>query len=265
MVESWLPGGKREGEEYSVRNPTRSDAREGSFKVNLRKGFWSDFATGDKGGDFISLYAYLHNSKNQGAAAREIMLSLGLSADAYSAGTLRADDDRVIRYEIKNIDGKLIAVHCRLDKPGGDKVMWWETPDGTAKLKGLKAENLPLCASHRLPKLEDGATVIVVEGEKTCQHLIQAGLAAVGTVSGASKVPGDDALRPLLRFAEIILWPDNDWIGRDHMQRIGNTLIELGYPLSQIKVVDVSRVPGLVTAGADAADLSDDQLLEVLE
>ena len=57
----WLPGGKRVdgGKEYTAANPTRADKHAGSLKVNLATGTWSDFATGDRGGDLIDLVRYL--------------------------------------------------------------------------------------------------------------------------------------------------------------------------------------------------------------
>ncbi len=55
IVRRWLPDGMREGGEWVSLNPTRSDRRRGSFKVNLASGRWSDFATGDAGGDLVSL------------------------------------------------------------------------------------------------------------------------------------------------------------------------------------------------------------------
>lgn len=63
-VRAWLPGGRKEVNEYVVENPTRDDHKKGSFKVNLRTGKWSDFATGENGGDLISLYGYLKGVKN---------------------------------------------------------------------------------------------------------------------------------------------------------------------------------------------------------
>jgi len=72
-----LPGGKVLGREYLARNPTRVDRRLGSFKVNLCTGRWSDFATGDKGGDPVSLYAYLENC-SQSDAAIYLMQLLGM-------------------------------------------------------------------------------------------------------------------------------------------------------------------------------------------
>jgi hypothetical protein len=55
----------------------------GSFKINLRTGQWADFATGDKGGDVISLAAYLHGL-TQAAAAGKISEMLGLTTEQSS-------------------------------------------------------------------------------------------------------------------------------------------------------------------------------------
>jgi hypothetical protein len=80
IVSRWLPCGRREGREWTAINPTRSDAKAGSFKVNLSTGCWSDFATGAAGGDLISLAAYLFGL-SQGAAA--VRVSQMLSIDPY--------------------------------------------------------------------------------------------------------------------------------------------------------------------------------------
>ena len=77
IVIRWLPDGRREGREWTALNPTRSDSKKGSFKVNLNTGAWSDFATGSAGGDLVSLAAYLHNL-NQGAAAIRVAQMLGV-------------------------------------------------------------------------------------------------------------------------------------------------------------------------------------------
>jgi hypothetical protein len=69
-----LPGGRTQGGEYIVRNPRRHDRTPGSFKVRVhgsRSGSWADFATGDRGGDAISLVAFL-DSVSQGEAATRL-------------------------------------------------------------------------------------------------------------------------------------------------------------------------------------------------
>jgi hypothetical protein len=77
LVGRWLPDGRREGNEWVARNPTRADTHLGSFKINLRTGRWADFATGDKGGDAISLAAHLHGL-SQVHAARRLASMLGM-------------------------------------------------------------------------------------------------------------------------------------------------------------------------------------------
>lgn len=92
LLNAWLPGGRVEGGEYKALNPTRSDGKLGSFSVNVGTGKWGDFATGDAGGDLVSLYAYLHGL-DQGAAAREVAEQLGLEAGSRS-GAPRGDTQR---------------------------------------------------------------------------------------------------------------------------------------------------------------------------
>ena len=71
LLRRWLPDGRQVGREYLARHPLRADRRSGSFKINVRTGRWADFATGDAGGDVISLCAYLAGI-GQAEAARSL-------------------------------------------------------------------------------------------------------------------------------------------------------------------------------------------------
>lgn len=77
ILNRWLPDGRQNGCEYIARNPTRNDKKAGSFSINTDTGQWSDFATGDAGGDFVSLIAYVERCK-QGEAERKLAEFLGL-------------------------------------------------------------------------------------------------------------------------------------------------------------------------------------------
>lgn len=79
LLHRLLPGGSLQGREYVALNPRRADRRPGSFKINLDSGRWSDFATGDAGGDPVSLLAYLHGvSQRAGALRLAAMLGVRL-------------------------------------------------------------------------------------------------------------------------------------------------------------------------------------------
>lgn len=71
LLARWLPDGCVRGHEFVARNPRRADRRQGSFSINLRTGRWADFAHDARGGDVISLCAYLFGLR-QGEAARQL-------------------------------------------------------------------------------------------------------------------------------------------------------------------------------------------------
>ncbi|VVM75368.1 toprim domain-containing protein [Pseudomonas fluorescens] len=77
LLADWLPDGTRKGKEYWPTNPVRGDRKPGSFSINLHTGKWNDFASGDKGGDLVSLLAYLRGC-SQIEAARILAGQLGL-------------------------------------------------------------------------------------------------------------------------------------------------------------------------------------------
>jgi len=86
LLGGWLPDGKKSGGEFKALNPTRSDTKPGSFSINLTTCAWADFACGDKGGDPISLYAYLNNL-SQKDAALALAQQLGLGDAPAPAGS----------------------------------------------------------------------------------------------------------------------------------------------------------------------------------
>ncbi len=75
LAERWLPGGRREGAEYVCAGLSGGAGR--SCKVNLRTGRWADFATGERGGDAVSLAAAIAGV-SQLEAARRLSEMLGL-------------------------------------------------------------------------------------------------------------------------------------------------------------------------------------------
>lgn len=80
LLARWLPDGTLKGREWMARNPTRADKRPGSFCINVDTGKWSDFSTGDRGGDVVSLAAYLTGT-SQGEAAKRLAEYLGVRHD----------------------------------------------------------------------------------------------------------------------------------------------------------------------------------------
>lgn len=152
-------------------------------------------------------------------------------------------------YRIQDMRGETIAEHVRVEMPGGKKQMYWQSPgcDPSDGLMGIGTADLPLYGTEQLAGLDPGRTVVIAEGERAANALRFLGLTGLGTVTGASGVPGEDALGVLLPF-DVVLWPDFDEPGEQHMGRVAARLTRLG-----------GRARRLVWAGArekgdDAAD-----------
>jgi hypothetical protein len=73
-----LPNGKAVHREWIALNPRRADRSLGSFKINRYNCKWADFTSGEKGGDPVSLVAYLEGV-SQGEAARLLAQMLGIA------------------------------------------------------------------------------------------------------------------------------------------------------------------------------------------
>lgn len=80
ILSRWLPDGKRIGGEWVAKNPRRADNHAGSFSINMTTGRWADFAADARGGDVVSLAAYLGNLR-QSEAAAQLARMLGVSHD----------------------------------------------------------------------------------------------------------------------------------------------------------------------------------------
>ena len=78
LVRTWCPQGRMCGAEWVALNRTaRGPKSRARFCINTKTGRWADFAGGAKGGDVISLAAYLfHTSQVQ--AARTLAAVLGV-------------------------------------------------------------------------------------------------------------------------------------------------------------------------------------------
>jgi len=270
LLHAWLPGGNNGSGEYTVRNPTRDDATPGSFSINIKTGTWADFATGDKGGDPISLYAYL-NRLGQGAACRAVAALVGAAegqakkveyvkivcpipdgAPPIPDSVCVNESGKWNRYPASlthiyrtSLGGTQFAV-LRYEHPTRGKQIvpftLWTCADGRMRWrqKGL-SEPRPLYNLDRLAHAPVAA-VVLVEGEK-CADALQgivdgAGNQAalvVSTWSGGARALKKTDFAPLAR-RNVILWPDNDSPGREAMEVVGKKLRGFG---CTVKVIEV--------------------------
>ncbi len=68
IVKRWLPDGALQGRFWIAKNPHLLGPTERTLQVDLRKGSWTDFFTGDSGDDVISLAAFMATISGEAAA-----------------------------------------------------------------------------------------------------------------------------------------------------------------------------------------------------
>ena len=77
LVRTWAPDGRCAAPSGLPEIRLGRTETQAAFSVNVRTGRWADFATGDTGGDVISLAAYLFQCR-QIEAARTLAATFGV-------------------------------------------------------------------------------------------------------------------------------------------------------------------------------------------
>lgn len=193
-----------------------------------------------------------------GCRTEDIIAALGFTmADLYPdrpytngharpTGTRRAAGAGERSFEARYPDGSIAGFHKRIDDGSGRKRIWWEP-------RGVEPKGLALFLSWSLP---DADPVVITEGERATLAVLGAGHSAVGTY-GTGATPEPAALEPL-RERTVVLWPDHDDKGREHMETIAGMLVDVA---SSIRIV---RVPDGSPKGWDAADADRDTILALV-
>ncbi len=224
---------RKNGDGFTARCPAHDDAHN-SLSVAERDG---------------KLLLFCH----AGCSFKDVIRALGINGGSAAIQSF----ERV--WDVPNSSGEVVATHHRLDTEDGKKV-WW-TRNGAKGLAGLKTESLPLYGLKWLlaEPVDSARDIFIVEGEPAADALHEAGYLALATVTGAGGTPSKASLAPLLgRKGRIILWPDNDQVGRDHMGRIAGRLHEMGiacYMLEWASAPEHGDAVDFIRGGGDMVSL----------
>ena len=229
-----LPYARREGGRWRIGGLDGERGR--SLTIDPQTGAWYDHATGERGGDFVSLFAAIRG-RSQSEAAEEILRMAGE----------HAPDAPTRSWTYHTATGEVAFIVDRYDEPGGKRFVM-RGPDGAKKLPAAYAgdHSRPL---YRLPELlrRPAEPVVVVEGEKAADAVCAAGF--LGTTSvGGSKAAKKTSWSPLAGRV-VVIWPDNDGPGRQYADIVA----------AEAKAAGAARViivptPSGEPQSADAAD-----------
>ena len=228
-----LPGGVFQRGKFFVGDIHGNRGDSLVVEIEGRKaGLWHDFATGE-GGDIIGLWA--------AATGRDIRVDFQtviLDILAWLEGRTRTlQQDRVgkprrkappvdelgpitAKWDYLDDDGRLIAVVYRYDPPGGKQFRPWDVRARKARAPDPR----PL---YNRPGIKAASEVVLVEGEKSADALIEQGICATTAMNGASAPVGKTDWSPL-KGKRVLVWPDHDEPGQQYATAASQAVLAAG-------------------------------------
>ena len=261
-----FPMGEKRTPHFLIGN-VQGEAGE-SLKIELsgpKIGMWHDFAT-NEGGDILSLWGAA-----KGLDPRHDFPEIISTVHEWLGTPMPLVHDRAVpsstvshsqlfpsqlfpsqassedlgmptgQWDYQDADGNLLVCVYRYDTEKGKQFRPWDV-----KARAYRAPNpRPL---YNQPGMARSESVIIVEGEKCAQTLIDQGLCATTAMNGA-KAPLDKTDWSPLMSKHVVIWPDHDKVGREY----GNSLIA---KLQTLPLLSLSMVvvPEDKPASWDVAD-----------
>jgi len=222
FYKKYLPNAsKNGGAEFKALCPFH-DEKEPSFNFNRDTGQYYCHGCGKKG-DAIHFYGKLSGldtRRDFGRILRGIAKDFGIPDDEV-IGTKpyehpKAQGIPAATYDYTDEQGKLLFQVCRMEP----KNFTQRKPDGKGgwipSIKGVRR------VLYHLPEVLKSQQVVIVEGEKDVDNLHALGIAATCNPGGAGKW-SEDYLKAL-EGKDVVLIPDNDIPGREHMVKVAAAL-----------------------------------------
>ncbi|OJH30536.1 Regulatory protein RepA [Armadillidium vulgare] len=218
-----------------------------SLRVELsgsKAGLWNDFATGD-GGDIIDLWAAVHR-KNAKTEFSEVMASisewLGKQHTREKKSIKDLEQYMTCSWNYYDENNQVIVIVYRYDPPEGKKEY---RPFDVKELRFKEPDVRPL---YNIPGILKSDKVVLVEGEKCAEALIEQGITATTAMFGSNASPDKTDWTPL-KGKHIVIWPDNDEAGKRYAENAAKKLSDLG-----VASLVTLKIPQNKPKGWDAAD-----------
>lgn len=246
-----FPAGKTKHNQFVIGDVDGTPGK--SLSVELtgpRAGMWMDFATGE-GGDVIDLWAKA-NGLNTKRDFKAVMDSIGqwLHLPTQNRESPVAPKKNVPmdelgpvthKWDYRDAKGKLIACVYRYDPPTGKEFRPWDINSRTHRAPDPR----PL---YNQPQIDKATDIVLVEGEKAADALIQKGVVATTAMNGANAPIDKTDWSPLIG-KRVTIWPDNDEAGITYAQKAAQAIASSG-----AEMVSVIQIPEHTPPKWDAYD-----------
>lgn len=251
VLATLFPAGKKRRGKFLIGDVLGSPGD--SLEVVLdgdKAGLWTDRATGD-GGDIFDLIAChlalsVHADFNRVLDAAADLLGRARSAPVRNGKKQTAPVDELgpatAKWDYFDASGKLLAVVYRYDPPGQKKQF---RPWDAKRHKMAPPDPRPL---YNQPGMVNAAQVVLVEGEKCAQALIDFGIVATTAMHGANAPVDKTDWSPLAGKA-VLIWPDRDKPGWEYAAQAAQAVLA-----ADAKSCHILYPPEDAPEGWDAAD-----------
>ncbi|WP_288132156.1 phage/plasmid primase, P4 family [Accumulibacter sp.] len=250
VLATMFPAGKKHRGKFLIGDVLGSPGD--SLEVVLdgeKAGLWTDRATGDGGDIFALIAAYLganvHTDFPRVLDEAADLLGRCRSVPVRKTKKEAPVDDlgpATAKWDYHDAAGKLIAVVYRYDPPGRKKEF---RPWDARRRKMAPPDPRPL---YNQPGFAVVDHVILVEGEKCAQALIEIGIVATTAMHGANAPVEKTDWSPLSGKA-VLIWPDRDKPGWEYSMAAAQAVLAAG-----ASSCDVLLPPDDKPDGWDAAD-----------
>ena len=251
VLETMFPAGKTRRGKFLIGDVLGSPGDSLEVVLNGDKaGLWTDRATG-AGGDIFALIGahsgidVLHDFPRVLDAAADLLgRSRSIRVPKARKQNVPVDElgPATAKWDYLDAAGHLLAVVYRYDPPGQKKQF---RPWDAKRRKMAPPDPRPL---YNQPGIASAAQVVLVEGEKCAQALIDMGIVATTAMHGAN-APTDKTDWSALSGKAVLIWPDRDKPGWEYATQAAQAILSAG-----AKSCHVLYPPEDAVEGWDAAD-----------
>jgi DNA primase len=250
VLTALFPAGKKRRDKFLIGDVLGSPGD--SLEIVLggdKAGLWTDRANGD-GGDVFTLIAAHFGIDAHADFVRVLDAATELLRRAPAAPKRKSRKETPIdelgpataKWDYLDVSGKLIAVVYRYDPPGRKKEF---RPWDVRRRKMAPPDPRPL---YNQPGTAVASQVVLVEGEKCAQALIEAGVVATTAMHGANAPVDKTDWSPLFGKG-VLIWPDRDKPGWEYATQAAQAILSAG-----AKSCHILYPPEEAADGWDAAD-----------
>jgi hypothetical protein len=196
-----------------------------------------------------SILVHCHASCSQDAVVQALKArGITLNGKA-NENNVRPRRKIVATYDYRDEQGLLLFQVVRYNP----KDFRQRRPDGNGgwiwNLHGVRP--VPFQLPEILEAIARGQSIIICEGEKDCTSLAKVGVVATTSPGGAGKNKWRDELTAYFKDADVVLIPDNDTVGRAHVEQIATRLKPVA---RRLRVLDLAKHWQDCPAGGDISD-----------